>query len=100
MRRFHLCAVVLLTFICLASIPLRADEGYARFLAEAYPADGPGAAAIVVRGDEVLYRGAVGMADLELGVPLSADHVFRLGSITKQFTAAAVMLLAEREQLL
>ena len=72
---------------------------YQQLLDEAYPADGPGAAAIVVRNNEVLFRGAAGMADLELGVPLSADHVFRLGSITKQFTAAGILLLEEQGKL-
>ena len=71
-----------------------------RILTEAYPdPDGPGAALLVVQGGEVVYRGARGMADVELGVPLSADHVFRLGSITKQYTAAAILLLEERGEL-
>ena len=39
------------------------------------------------------------MADLELGVPLQPDMVFRLGSITKQFTAAAILMLAEEGKL-
>src|SRR5690606_633983 len=43
---------------------------------------------------EVLYRGACGRASLELEVPLSPDHVFRIGSVTKQFSAAAVLRLA------
>ncbi|MDH5832769.1 serine hydrolase [Luteimonas kalidii] len=55
----------------------------------------PGMAVLVARGDEVLYRGACGRASLELGVPLSPDHVFRIGSVTKQFSAAAVLKLAE-----
>jgi D-alanyl-D-alanine carboxypeptidase len=57
--------------------------------------DQPGAAAIVVKDGKVVYRKAIGMASMELGVPLQPDTVFRLGSITKQFTAAAVMLLVE-----
>ena len=69
-------------------------------LEEAYPdADGPGAAVLVARGDEVLFRGARGMASVELGVPLSADHVFRLGSVTKQLAAAGVLKLAEEGKL-
>jgi CubicO group peptidase (beta-lactamase class C family) len=66
-----------------------------KLLEEAFPADKPGAAAIVVKDGRVLLRKASGMADIELGVPLAPDMVFRLGSITKQFTAAAVMLLVE-----
>ena len=52
---------------------------------------GPGVAVLVARGDTLLFRGARGMASIELGVPLSTDHVFRIGSITKQFSAAALL---------
>jgi D-alanyl-D-alanine carboxypeptidase len=64
-------------------------------LAESFPADQPGAAAIVVRDGQVLLRRAYGMADLELGVPLAPEHVFRIGSLTKQFTAVGILMLAE-----
>jgi CubicO group peptidase (beta-lactamase class C family) len=68
-------------------------------LQKAFAADRPGAAVIVVRDGRTLYRGARGMADLEMGVPLQPDMVFRLGSITKQFTAVAVLILAEEGKL-
>jgi D-alanyl-D-alanine carboxypeptidase len=64
-----------------------------------YPADRPGAAVIVRKDGETLFERAYGMADLELGVPLRPDMVFRLGSITKQFTAAAILMLAEEGKL-
>ena len=65
----------------------------------AYSADAPGAAVIVVQKGEILYRGARGLANLELGVPLRPESVFRIGSVTKQFTAAAILLLAEEGKL-
>ena len=65
----------------------------------AFPADRPGAAVIGVKGGQTMFRKAYGMADLELGVPLQPDMVFRLGSITKQFTAVAVLMLAEEGKL-
>lgn len=75
-------------------------ERYARQLMEkAYPADGPGAAILVARGDEVLYRSARGRASIELGVPLDADQVFRMGSITKQMAAAGLLTLVEQGRL-
>ncbi|HEV2853147.1 MAG TPA: serine hydrolase [Thermoanaerobaculia bacterium] len=70
-----------------------------KVLSEAYPADQPGAAAIVIQDGKVVLRKGYGMANLELGVPVSPDMVFELGSITKQFTAAAILLLQERGQL-
>ena len=66
---------------------------------KSYLAGSPGAAVIAVRDGKVVYRKAVGMADLELDVPLSPDSVFRLGSVTKQFTAVAILMLAEEGKL-
>ena len=57
--------------------------------------DAPGIAVAVVRGtDTLLFRG-YGTANLELAVPVNATSVFRIGSVTKQFTAAAVLQLVE-----
>lgn len=65
----------------------------------AYPATGPGGAAIVTEGGKVVYVGASGMADIAKGEPLTPDTVFRLGSITKQFAAAVVLQLAAEGKL-
>ncbi|MGH8041901.1 MAG: serine hydrolase [Rudaea sp.] len=70
-----------------------------KLLADNFAKDGPGAAVLVTRGDDVLYRGARGMASLELSVPLSANQVFRLGSLTKQFASAAVLHLIDAGKL-
>ncbi len=92
---------VLLTsiFVFLLALPAHAKENYVSLVNEAYPADGPGAAFLVSKDGDVLFRGARGMADLELDVALTAESVFRLGSITKQFTAAAIMMLANEGKL-
>ncbi len=68
-------------------------------LKRAAPADGPGAAVLIARGDQVLYRGARGMASLELGVKLSPQQLFRIGSVTKMFTAATVLKLVDAGKL-
>ncbi len=62
---------------------------------EAYPADEPGAAVLIRRGDEIVLRKGYGMAHLELGVAVEPDMVFRLGSITKQFTGVAILMLEQ-----
>jgi CubicO group peptidase (beta-lactamase class C family) len=64
-------------------------------LAGLYAKDAPGAAVIAVRDGRTVLRKAYGMADLELGVPLQPDMVLRIGSMTKQFTAVAVLMLVE-----
>lgn len=64
-------------------------------LATLYPANEPGAAVLVAHEGRVLMRKAYGSANVELGVPLRPEHVFRLGSITKQFTAVATLMLVE-----
>ncbi len=56
------------------------------------------AVGVVKDGRLVLARG-YGFADLENQVPATAETVYRLGSITKQFTAMAIMLLAEEGKL-
>lgn len=53
--------------------------------------DGPGVTVLVARGDQLLYKGARGMASIELGVPLQPDQLMRIGSVTKQFAAAALL---------
>jgi CubicO group peptidase (beta-lactamase class C family) len=65
-------------------------------LAAAVDSRGSGAAVLIVRGEATLYRRARGMANVELGVPLSPDHVFRIASVTKTFTAALIVQMAER----
>ena len=54
---------------------------------------------LVVRDKAVLLEKGYGSADLEWDIPNSPDTKFRLGSITKQFTAASILLLEERGKL-
>jgi CubicO group peptidase (beta-lactamase class C family) len=56
----------------------------------------PGASVLVVRNGEVIARKSYGMADLEARRPASSSTHYRLASITKQFTAAAILDLSER----
>ena len=55
--------------------------------------------ALVARGDQVLFNRAYGSANLEWDIPNTPDTKFRLGSVTKQFTAASILLLEERGKL-
>ena len=67
--------------------------------AEAYPAAGPGAAVIVVQDGKPVLRKGYGLAEVELGVPIRPDMVFRVGSVTKEFTSACILMLSEQGRL-
>lgn len=94
-------ASLLLAFVLFVPAALSADlaADLDQLFASTYPADQPGGAVIIELDGKVILRKAYGMADLELGVPLAPDMVFRLGSITKQFTAVLVMQLAQEGKL-
>jgi len=99
-------AFAFLLLLALSLIPAQAATptadlaAYAdQLLSAAFPADQPGAAALVVKNGEVVLRKGYGMANLELGVPMAPDMVFEVGSVTKQFTAAAILMLQEQGKL-
>jgi CubicO group peptidase (beta-lactamase class C family) len=54
---------------------------------------------LIARAGQVIFCKGYGMANLELDVPCSPQTKFRLGSITKQFTAMAILILQERGKL-
>ncbi len=90
------CAVVIgLVF----AAGLGADEHQTKvdqiFSSYAKPSS-PGCAVGVIRDGQFVYRKGYGMGSIELGVPLSAQSVFYMGSVSKQFTAASVVLAAEQ----
>ncbi|MEO5622327.1 MAG: serine hydrolase domain-containing protein, partial [Dokdonella sp.] len=58
-----------------------------------------GAAVAVLRNGRLVFARGYGRANIELGNPVTARTVFRIGSLTKQFTAAGILLLAEQGKL-
>ncbi|HEX7019392.1 MAG TPA: serine hydrolase domain-containing protein [Gemmatimonadaceae bacterium] len=61
--------------------------------------DGPGASVVVIKGGRVVAERSYGLADVEARVPITDRADFRLASLTKQFTATAVMLLVKEGKL-
>jgi CubicO group peptidase (beta-lactamase class C family) len=90
-------------FVTKAQTSAKTDQfltaSFDSILNKEFKAGEPGATAIVVRKGQVIYKKAVGMADMELNVPLKTDMIFRIGSITKQFTAVAILQLADQGKL-
>lgn len=80
---------------CASSGALTPDRGHAiDALFADYTGDAvPGASVIVIRDRRVVFSRAYGMADLEHHTPATPTTDYRLASMTKQFTAMAIMLL-------
>lgn len=85
------------TVVAAAAQPLAAQIDAA--IAPYYPADQPGAIVLVTKDGKPLLRKAYGMADVGRKIVMTPDMSTRLGSITKQFTAVAILLLAEQGKL-
>jgi CubicO group peptidase (beta-lactamase class C family) len=73
-----------------ADTTARVDAIYSRF-----GTGTPGCALEVLRGGAAIYSKGYGLASLELRVPISPRTVFDIGSSSKQFTAASIVLLAQ-----
>lgn len=76
-----------------ASAPSR--ESSVDALMKRYDGDGPGASLLVIRDGVPLVRRGYGFADLEHRVAATPQTDYRLASVSKQFTATAILLLAQ-----
>lgn len=101
MRRIRVMLAIAAALVAPASMAATAPAPaeFARhaeaLLADSCRTDAPGVAVLVLRGDEVLYRGARGVADVEADIPLTPDDRFRIGSVTKQIAAAGLLTLVD-----
>lgn len=97
MARRLLVAALLLALL---SLRLAAEDARAakaeQVLHAAIAADGPGAMVAVVVDGEVVFRESAGLADVEAKRAFTPETTFDLASCTKQFTAMAVLMLAEK----
>lgn len=59
----------------------------------------PGAALAVMKDDEVIYKKGYGYAQLEYDIPITPSTIFHVASVSKQFTAFSIVLLANQGQL-
>ena len=63
---------------------------------ELFPSDEPGAAVLVLQGDEIIFDKGYGIADLESGAAIDGNTFFNIASVSKQFTAVAALQLVEQ----
>jgi len=64
-----------------------------------YRPEEPGASIVVAKDGKIVFSKGYGMANLEQHTPISTASVFRMGSMTKQFTAIAILMLVQKGQL-
>jgi CubicO group peptidase (beta-lactamase class C family) len=82
-----------------AQQPKRAEARVDSLFAEWAAPGSPGAAVAVLRDGEIVLERGYGSAQLEHGVPITPQTIFHVASVSKQFTAFGVALLAARGQL-
>lgn len=109
MRKFSaiFAAIVILLHVPVAlaqgAAPAAAEQSVAeridRLVSPYYKPDVPGATVIVVKDGKTLFRKAYGLADVGRKVPMTPETAMRLGSISKQFTAVGILMLADEGKL-
>lgn len=70
-----------------------------KVLSSKFDSAGPGCVFLAAKNGDVIFQRAYGKANLELGIPMSSSHKFRIASLTKQFTAVAILQLEEKGKL-
>jgi CubicO group peptidase (beta-lactamase class C family) len=88
--------MMLLSFIIVTAQTTNLTAAFDKIYSQKYSTDGPGCAVLIAREGAVIYRKAFGMANLELKVAMVPENVFRIASLTKQFTAVAILQLHEK----
>jgi len=97
---FAITVIALLSTASWAQVPDKqkvvagAERAFEKFT-KAYVAPAPGCAAAVSHNGETVFEKAFGLADMEHNVPNTSQTIFESGSVAKQFTAAALVLLQQ-----
>jgi CubicO group peptidase (beta-lactamase class C family) len=89
----------LIVFVTSASFAQNLEQQVDDYLKSIYPANEPGVSFLIAKDGKPIYQKSFGMANLELNVPMGINNVFEIGSITKQFTAIAILMLQEQGKL-
>jgi CubicO group peptidase (beta-lactamase class C family) len=93
----NLC--ILFTFFFSLSHAQSLESKIDKILRTQFKTNETGVSALVAKDGNVIYRKAFGKADLELDVNMTSKNVFEVGSITKQFTSVAILMLLEEGKL-
>lgn len=87
-------------FVSVTAIAQNLDEQLKVYLNEqGFNNESPGLSLLIAKDGKTIYKVGLGMADLENKVKVNPNHVFEIGSITKQFTAVSILMLEEQGKL-
>lgn len=86
-------------FITYFSVSQNYESKIDSIVAISYNQNEPGISILVAKEGASIYSKSFGKANLELNTPLQKSSVFQIGSITKQFTAVSILMLAEQGKL-
>ena len=98
MRINHFFSIIAaMATLCLAScspsVEKRTDKAILQVMEEFHAV---GVSAVVVKEGQIVYNRSFGLKDIETQTPLSNDHMMRIASISKSFTATGLMQLIEK----
>ena len=92
--------IILLTFLLISSCEeINESVEIDRIFLDWNNPNTPGCALGIIRDGKLVYAKGYGIANLEYGIPITENSVFRIASTSKQFTAACIILLAEQGKL-
>jgi len=94
--------LVLTTIVCKKEEPSGNDllnKKVDKLFTEWNKPDSPGAALAVIKDGSVIYKNGYGSANLEYNIPITPSTIFHVASVSKQFTAFAVVMLADQGKL-
>lgn len=97
---FKLVFLFIMIFICRPIYAQKFDKKIDSLIATEFKEkDGPGLVFLVAKNGKPVYEKAIGKSNLELDVNMNMNNVFQIASMTKQFTAVAVLILEEQGKL-
>ena len=99
MQRRSLALFVTLLLLLVHAVPARADETDDYVAAQLRNFKLPGLSLLIIKNGTIVKSAGYGFADVEKRVPMTPETVLKIGSVSKQFIAAGIMLLAERDRL-
>ncbi|UNY99833.1 beta-lactamase family protein [Zhouia spongiae] len=94
-----IATLLLFTFTISNTFSQSPEKQFDRLLHQEYPDAATAASAPIAVDGEIIYQKSFGKASLKLNADATINSVFEIGSVTKQFTAVAIMMLAEQGKL-